>query len=372
MKYYSLERIDKTNADYRIIVGERSNGKTYAVLCKILENYVKKKKQGALIRRFDLDIRGYRADTLYNSIVENGVVDKLTKGKYNSVFHFRRRWYLCRVCNGERVDQDSTPFLYGFSITQMEHDKSTSYPNVTLIFFDEMITRKMYLPNEFTDFMNVLSTIIRLRDDVVIYMVGNTLNKHCPYFRNMGLRHIEQIKQGTIDEYAYGNSGLKVALEYCNEMGDKSKPSNKYFSFDNPHLDTIRSGGWELGLYPTAPCSIRPKDIIGKFFIDFDEHILQCDIIRKNQDNLIYEFIYVHEKTTEIKNPNKDIIFTINADARPNVISNVTKPIYDFHRKILKLFVKDKVFYQDNEVGELVRNYFSVCSQMAVIKERSA
>ena len=35
-KYYSLKKIMSENADYNIIIGERSNGKTYAVLEKIL------------------------------------------------------------------------------------------------------------------------------------------------------------------------------------------------------------------------------------------------------------------------------------------------------------------------------------------------
>lgn len=372
MKFYSLKKIDKTEAHYRIIVGERSNGKTYAILYRILENYVKSGKQGVLVRRWEEDIKGYRADTMYENIVKDGHVDRLTKGKYNTIIHFRRRWYLALYKGGEKVNQDTTPLMYGMAITQQEHDKSTSYPNVTTIFFDELLTRQMYIPDEFVNFMNVISTIVRLRNDVVIYMAGNTLNKHCPYFREMGITHIDKLKQGTIDVYQYGESDLKVALEYCSPMEKDSKPSGVYFSFNNPRLQMITGGVWEVALYPHCPCSIRPKDIIASFFIDFDEHILQADVVRKAQTNSTLEFIFIHEKTTEIKNGNKDIIFTVNADPRPNVISNITRPIYDFHKKILKMFMKDKVFYQSNDIGELVRNYFNTCTQMSIVKEKMA
>ena len=39
-KYYSLSGILEKNADYNIIFGERSNGKTYACLAYMIINYV--------------------------------------------------------------------------------------------------------------------------------------------------------------------------------------------------------------------------------------------------------------------------------------------------------------------------------------------
>lgn len=369
IKFYSLKKIDATNAQYRIIIGERSNGKTYAILLRILENYILNQKQGVYVRRWMEDVKGYRADTLFENIVKNGWVDKITKGKYNTIIHYRRRWYLALFKGGEKVDQDPVPMMFAMSLTEQEHDKSTSYPDVTTIFFDELLTRQVYLPDEFVTFMNVISTIVRLRTDVTVYMAGNTVNKHCPYFKEMGINHIDKLKQGTIDVYRYGDSGLSVAIEYCNAMSKNSKPSSVYFAFRNEKLHMITSGLWELSMYPHAPCKILPKDIIANFFIEFDEHILHCEIVRKVIDRETLEFIYIHEKTTEIKDRGKDIIFSTVADARPNVISNITRPVYDFHRKILKMFIKDKVFYQSNDVGELVRNYFNVCSQMKIVKE---
>ena len=40
VKYYSLKNILKKNAQYNMIFGERSNGKTYSVLYYALENYL--------------------------------------------------------------------------------------------------------------------------------------------------------------------------------------------------------------------------------------------------------------------------------------------------------------------------------------------
>ena len=55
-KFYSLKKIDKMNARYNVIYGERSNGKTYAVLERALENAIKNKKAFAYLRRWDEDV----------------------------------------------------------------------------------------------------------------------------------------------------------------------------------------------------------------------------------------------------------------------------------------------------------------------------
>ena len=46
MKYYSLKKIKEKNADYNLIIGERSNGKTYSCKKEICESAWKNKTDG--------------------------------------------------------------------------------------------------------------------------------------------------------------------------------------------------------------------------------------------------------------------------------------------------------------------------------------
>ncbi|MCS5736698.1 phage DNA encapsidation protein, partial [Herbiconiux daphne] len=62
--YYTPANIDKKNATYNIIFGERSNGKTYALLKKGIINFIKNKKHMAYVRRWKEDITGRRASAL--------------------------------------------------------------------------------------------------------------------------------------------------------------------------------------------------------------------------------------------------------------------------------------------------------------------
>lgn len=356
--WYRLDRILSKNCQYNLIIGERSNGKTYSCLEYMLRNYLKTGEQGAYLRRWKEDYRGKRGDTLFSAIVDSQLIEMLTDGEYDRVRYYSGRWYLAKYDKelDKQISSDE-PFCYAFALNDMEHDKSTSYPKITTVVFDEFLTRQYYLPNEFVTFMNVLSTIIRHRDNVKIFMLGNTVNKYCPYFKEMGLGHVADMELGKIDIYTYGQSTLRVAVERCKPTNKKGKASDMYFAFDNPSLQMITGGAWEIALYPHCPCKYVPKDVMFTYFIDFDDNLLQCEIIQK--DAMMFTFI--HRKTTPIQNPDSDIVFSAEYDPRPNHFRNILKGASTIEKRILLFYKGDRVFYQDNEVGEIVRNYLQFC-----------
>ena len=358
-KFYSLKNILKCNAQYNIIFGERSNGKTYAVLKYGLDKWKENKSQMGIIRRWAEDFKGKRGANLFSSLVNNGEIMKATNGLWNDVYYFSNRWYFSKYDNEkERRIISDEPFAYAFALSNMEHDKSVSYPKIETILFDEFLTRDLYQVDEFVTFTNVLSTIIRYRNNVKIFMLGNTVNKSCPYFTEMGLRHIAEMKKGEIKEYLYGeNSQLKVAVEYADSISKSGKPSDIYFCFDNPKLKMITNGAWEIGIYPHLPFKYKPKDIIFMYFIEFEIYTLQCEIIQ--HDN--YAITYIHYKTSDIKHKNSDLVYSTDFSPSPNYRRNILKPMFPIEKKLLEFFKHDKVYYQDNELGEIVRNYLMWC-----------
>lgn len=356
-QYYSLKNILSKDAQYNVIFGERSNGKTYAVLKYALEQYIHGNGQLAIIRRWRDDFTGKRGITMFDAIVSNGEITKITNGLWTGVYYYGSRWFLCRYENNERI-VDETPFCYGFSLTSMEHDKSTSYPDVTTILFDEFLTRNSYLPDEFVLFMNVISTIIRNRTNVKIFMLGNTVNRYCPYFSEMGLTHVKEMQPGTIDIYRYGDSELLVAVEYT-KPNKQGKESDLYFAFDNPKLAMITGGAWEIDIYPHCPVKYAPKDVLFTYFIDFNGELLQCEIVNKNNQS----FTFIHPKTTPLKTPDKDLIYSTEFSSKPNYRRKITKPSSKLETRIADYFRTDKVFYSDNETGEIVRNYLIWCGK---------
>lgn len=360
-KYYNLKAILSKNAQYNIIIGERSNGKTYACLKYAMEQYAKTGKQTAIVRRFREDFIGRRGASMFDALIANEEISKITKGNWTGVYYFSSRWFLCRFNEKGEREKDETPFCYGFALSSAEHDKSTSYPNIDTIVFDEFITRQMYLPDEFTIFQNVISTIIRQRTDIKIFMLGNTVNKYgCPYVNEMGLKHLKQMKQGDIDVYRYGESELTVAVEYC-KPNKEGKANNFYFAFDNPKLTMITSGAWEIDVYPHLPIKYKPKDVVLHFYINYSGEWLHAEIISIEDNN----FIFIHPKTTQLTEYDKThvIIFSPDYSPLPNWHRRINEPRNQITRKIFEYFIKDKVFYSSNDVGEIMRNYLQFCKQ---------
>ena len=368
LKYYSLDKILEKNADYNIIFGERSNGKTYASLEYGVKQFVESgyNNQTAIVRRWKEDIKGKRAETLYNALESNGRISELTNGEYTEVYYFNGKYYLSNYDDNIKKHVPFTkPLAYTFALSEMEHDKSTSYPDITTIIFDEFLTRRYYLPDEFILFMNVLSTIIRQRNNVKIFMLGNTVNKYSPYFAEMGLKHIPQMEQGTIDIYQFGKGQLTIAVEYADTIS-KNKESNKYFCFDDSEsVQMIINGAWEMAIYPHLTTRFEQKDIVFTYFIEFSGNVLQCEIVCKDNEY----FTYIHEKTTPIKNPDTDLIYSLQHNEKKNYKRRLLATTTPLETKIARFYALEKVFFQSNEVGEIVRNYIlqSQKSQFAKI-----
>lgn len=367
-KYYSLKNIKTKNARYNVIYGERSNGKTYAVNAEeILEKFVKSGyvEQGAIIRRFDDDFIGVTsARSMFNALMCNGNGENVIKKKtqiYDGVEYYGGAYYMTKIDeNTGLLKRTNVIIAYAFALTSEQSYKGGSYPNITTILFDEFMTRKFYLKDEFIIFQNVLSTIIRDRNNVTIYMCANTVNKYgCPYFTEMGLYRIKQMTQGDIDVYEYGDSGLRVAVEWSDSPSKSGKPSDVYFAFDNPRLKMITSGAWEMDIYPHCPVKYTPKDVALIYFIKYDGEVLQCEIVVNNEHN----FTYIHRKTGDIKNVD-DLIFDLEPSPKPNVRTRINTPHDIVGKKIYQYYLIDKVFYQDNEVGEIVRNYLQACKKI--------
>ena len=356
-KFYDARHLIKEypEAYYYMIIGERSNGKTYSALDYCLERYFKDGEQFAYIRRFGEDIRKKQLSNLFSAHVENQRVHDLSGGEWNSVDYTGGKFRLARTSEDGSVEYSEEPIGFAFDLNSMEHYKSISFPKITTVVFDEFLSRQSYLPNEFMLFTNSLSTIIRQRTNVKIFMLGNTVNKYCPYFGEMGLTHIKEQEQGTVDVYNYSDTGLQVVVEYCaSSASHGGKASDVYFAFDNPQLQMITSGSWEIAIYPHLPAPYKPKDVIAQFFVDFDNELLHGNIIVLEDGA---PFVFFHRKTTPIQDEKNDIVY----GQEPSYLYTHRMGFAHYDDKLSRFVMtcmrENRIFYSTNEVGEIFRNY---------------
>lgn len=379
-KFYSIRHLIEQHPDaqYYIAYGERSNGKTYSTLDFCIDEYFKKGYQFAYVRRWKEDIKLSNLQKLFDGILRDHKIEKYSHGKWTGILYKSRMFYFTRY--ETRVDEkgkkttvkivDDQPFCYVYVLTDDEHDKGFESPMIYNILFDEFIARGSYIPDEFTRFMGVISTIKRRRTGIKIFMLGNTINRFSIYFNEMGLTNIKTQKIGTIDVYKYGDSGLKVVCEYA-EMTNKNRETDVYFAFKNPKLQMITNGAWELAIYPrlTPDMKYKPKHVKYTYFIEFDGTTLECDIVllpKSIEDKRYHDmlFTFVHLKTSTIKEDNKNLVYSLSPNPKPNYRRNILKPFSKLEKLISDMYYKDKVFYQSNDIGDVVRNYMLMCSSI--------
>lgn len=361
LKYYTTDEIVKTESNYYVVFSGRSNGKTYATLKRGLKRYLEKGYKMAYIRRWDDEMKPGTGGNCFRNLVANGEIEKMSKGRYNYIHFFSGMYYLARLAPDGSMTRDKEPFCYGFAINVADKYKSSAYPGVRTIIFDEYIARN-YLTDEFVRFCNLLSTIIRKGTDLYgnplpeedikefeVWMLGNVVDTYCPYYEEMGLIHVRAQQEGTIDVYNYAK-GLRVAVEYCGAVVEEGKdaPTDRFFAFNNPKMTSITGNAWELPQYPRLPFKYEDDDILMTFIVLFHEKTLKCDVVEA-QD---CRFIYVQKKTTPIKHPDDELIYSLEYSPKPNYRRSFLHPASVCEQKILRLIDTDKIYFSDNTTGD--------------------
>lgn len=364
IKYWNTKRIDSTNAKIRIVYGMRSNGKTTACLLKGLEKAIKtldgRHEQTVYLRRWEDEVKPKNdISSLYNGILKFYNIEKKTKGKYNTIIYRARKFYLAKVEEAKTVDIDTTPLCICMALSQNEHYKSLSYPDVTTLIFDEFLSENhQYLPNEFKRFTSILSTVIRSRTDVEIYLCGNTVDLNSIYWNEFRIIELfKKMKEGDIVHYKPKNRQTDIAVEWAEAVDIEGRVLNVYTDFDTQNSAMINKGEWDTDNYPHLPYSYEKADIRFYFFILYNFETYQCEVIKKNG----VEFIYIHRKTTPIQDEDKDLIYSTDFTPAPNRFINLFKPETYVQQKIVNLFNTSKVFYQDNIVGDAIDSYLQWC-----------
>ena len=350
--FYEIDPIDNTGATYRLIIGQRSNGKTYSVCKHIIENYFEKGERGAYIRRWDEDIQPKNISSLFDPHLP--LIIALSDGEYNAVAYRAKEFHLVYIDEeGKVVKKDPNAFCVTASINTAEHTKGQDRGEIHTILFDEFATRQAYLPNEFILYCNLLSSLIRNRDNTIIYMLANTVNRYCPYFEEMGLSNVQKQAQGTIDVYTYRNKDLSVAVEYCDPVKATNKVASKYFAFENSQLEMITTGAWELQMYPRPPYKILDSMIRKSFYIEFGGELLKGEIIVNSPDL----FIFFHPQTKDIEIGEKEVLYTSGFTTSSLHCRFLNDCPTELHKLIKNLILKKSVCFSSNEVGEVFRNW---------------
>lgn len=366
-KYYDIHPLmklseDDKNIKYLISFGERSAGKSYSTCQYILENYIKNGKETAIVRRWDDDWKQGVATSYWNSLIANGEVSKITNNKWDNIIYYRHGWYLAKIDKtSEKLIKDEKPFARAFSLSTWEKSKASQYPDCSLLVLEEFISHR-YIGSEgveFNYFLNLISTIARDRADFRCVLLGNTIAKFGnPYFENMGIQErVLKMTQGDTIVFSNDNNKLKIAVQYT-APPSQGKASDILFEFtDNSVSRQVTHGDWQINNhYPNLPVGIRikPMDIQYKFYLKYQNYLLEGDVILQEPNNY---YLFFHKKTTELQENVEDLIFSLEHHTEHNYRRDILRPTDKITDKIAWFFKTDNVFVQTPDIGEQLYSY---------------
>lgn len=374
IKWYSLDNILKHDAQYYMIFGERSNGKSYAVDKYIIDKFFEEGKQFAFVKRYEEDIKSKYMSEVFNPL-EEYILEK-----YGHRLKFYRGQWLVYEDGLEGKLAECRVFGYAFSLANVNRTKATSYPEIDTILFEEFMSIDCtYLPDELNLFLNLISTIVRYRHNVKVFMLANAISKFSPYSSALGIR-LHRIKKGDIILKEYTDKkGFKTrfAIERSENVNvfDNNQNTNKivYNNFGNAGVgQMITSGEFEVHAYPRRIGNVtldelreNKKDvIIGKncitpFIIRYEDYFYRIYLYSKDKN--ILAFREVDENSIN----NKNTSFIINGVHYIRGIVNITNLAYyddDRINRLINIFVasmrqKDFITLSDDD-GENVVNAF--------------
>ena len=357
--HWTGDRIRKENADYNIVVGERGNGKTYDIQKMCIEKFLKTGEQCFLLRRWMEDVKPSNAANFWDGNLLAKLTD-MSGGRFRNIVLRGMRYIAVDYDDkGKPIVNEENTIGFIWDVNESERLKGQSFPGVTNIVFEEFISLSQmgYIPDEVTLFLNCLSTIIRDRTNVKVWMLGNTVNPYNPYFKHFGIKGLE-LRQGEIWTKTDTLTGCKLAVEFCAQrrQGSLKGTSAKYFAFGTADgsTDMILTGQWQLPDYPLK--KFRATQSVKKYVVLFDDRKMMMHLmINDNGDP------YLYVRTLQDFRITDDLIVM---DLLPNMKKNYytafqNLPLNDTTRMIYSLLTNKKIYFDDRMTGAYFYNFLS-------------
>lgn len=299
--YYNYNKIRSYNALFNFIISNRGGGKSYGAKEMVIKNFLKRGEQFVYVRRYKAEIKEIQK-TLFSDIQEKFP---------NTDFKI----------DGSTVYINNKPAGYLIPLSVSQKFKSSSYPLVTTIVFDEFIVDKghiHYLTNEVEVFLDLFETIARSRNNVKAFFLANNVTIVNPYFvyfncipkngerftiAKNGQIVVEMFTDSTfiemkkktnfgqlIDGTRYGDYAIEnKSLRDSDAFVVKEKPRDLYF------LYSIQYNGEEKGIYMSNTdgivyCSKNfDKNSKNRFTLQKDDHSLNYIMYNRMLNTMYFQ-----------------------------------------------------------------------------------
>lgn len=340
--HYNGNLIYLAKSEWVSCVGQRSNGKSFWWLAICVMEFFEFDYHIGYVRR--------QKEEVTNAGIEEYFSDKNFLQWLKDTYGFdgvmqkeKKLYFYAMDENGKIIKEQNTLFGKAFSLSTARNNKSLHYDMIENIIFEEFITDGAYLtsPAEWKRWNNLMSTIYRDRKGRVI-LIGNTIERNCPYFREMGV-NILKLKQGTTTKFV-SQDGIDFIVEYTGVTTQKNQ------MYVGQSAKQIVKGEWDTNEYPHLFCSLDDVEKIYKFYYCYNEFAFKCELFL--YEDRKYIFVRPYDKEDLYYNYYDDI-FEKGFHVENNFYSFSKKPR---HKRLWEIFLDNRVVYSDNLCGTEFNN----------------
>lgn len=380
--FYTFDNLLKHGFDILFSIGTRSTGKSTATQRDIcLANFLNDGDIFVKLCRTKEELKNDFQSGWWTEVIENTLLKHDLKIVYK-----KGRYYINE--HSKYIDEDTGEFLesvfikegellgYVIPLYKQQQYKSINYEKVSSIVFDEFALLKDYSYDiaELEHFKSLLSTIVRMRDNVKVYFIGNVLSPENPYFEDFGINAM-QLKKGKLYAFTdsqYYNDPCRVGLEFGDSLTDNVE--------DIPRLLRIkgnRQATGEMDMYELPSVIISPNDPLIKVLEKKDKKLfeyfysIECGVMISIDTNLRFRFNknlnryeFKNLKYYIIKDKNNGVYYLISKDKRTdyglslNLIDDVYFYKYDNdirnnHAFLPERYLKGKKIFGDLDIYQI-------------------
>ena len=332
----------KYNPQWFIILGMRSNGKSSGVKSLCVKNvYENHDKKFCYLRRYKEDTKSKYVNSYFKN-VPGFDVPKITRGEWQGIIVRGLELFFFKKEEDKTILSDYN-IGYVTCLADQEHDKSMNFPDVDAILFEEFITKKPYLTDEFSVMFDVVSSIARSHD-VCVYLVGNTISLMCPYFQEFNLTRIRTQKIDTIDIYKYDETTIACWLTApLNDDSDVIGQGNRMFFGTRARM--INAGEWERREHRKPEKRGSEYLTIYQMVLNYNQALFLMEFRRTNEGGHVW---HVSRKTTPIR-PGTRVISNEHIEDEKTTIGFI--PLSHNESVIFNYIKNGKITFSDDLTG---------------------
>lgn len=324
--WYSYHNVLSRNAILNFIIGERGVGKSYGIKKYVIKRFLKYGKQFIYLRRY--------ATELDESIKDNEFFKDICKDECLKGHTYKIR--------GDKIYIDDKICGYAIPLTKASIYKSVPFPYVETIIFDEFLidnTTYRYLKDEPEKVLDLYETVSRLRENVRIFFLGNSISIVNPYFDyfNISMPYNSDIK--------VFKEGLILVNYIMNEKYRKVKEQSKFGKL----IKDTKYGDYAINnqFLKDNNNFIRKKSTSSKFFfnIKVNGHIYGVWLDYNTPDMYISKSFNLNHKLL--------LTFDFN-DHSENTILIKSRSVY--FQNLINHYEKGYLFFENQNIKSDITN----------------